>query len=95
MIDQRWIDDTNDRLGRGQIVWPQSIEQADWLVEHHPTYALRVLPPRSEMRFLNRPSAYGRMRPFGDGWQERFLLTAVDNSDFASALRVVLAGGAA
>ncbi|MBI1311660.1 hypothetical protein GC176_10225 [bacterium] len=93
MIDQTWIDDTNDRLARGQIVWPESIEQLDWLVEHHPQYALRVLPPRSEMQFLNRPCAYGRMRSFGDEWQERFLLTAVENPDFAPALRVVLIGG--
>lgn len=93
MLTSTWIDRTDERLRRGRIVWPETRDQLVWLVENHPIYALRVLPPRSEMKYLGLPASFGRMEPYADSTQERIVLTAVEHPEFAAALRVALQTG--
>lgn len=96
MLPSDWIDNTNERLRRGRIVWPENRDQLVWLVENHPEYALRVLPPRSEMRYLGLPASFGRMKSYSETTQERLVQTVVECPTFAAALRVALQiGGAA
>lgn len=85
-----WKRDATERIRRNLPVFPETIEELDWLVEHHPEEARRCLPPRSEMWYLGKPASFGRMKPFRESWRERVILTAVEDADFAIALTVAL-----
>ena len=85
-----WKRDATERIRRNLPVFPDLVEQLDWLIENYPDQGRRCLPRRSEMWHLGKPASYGRQKPFGETWRERLVLTAIEDADFAKALTVAL-----
>lgn len=85
-----WKRDATERINRNLPVFPDLVEQLDWLVEHYPDQARPCLPRRSEMRHFGKPACYGREQPFSETWRERLVRTAIEDADFSTALMVAL-----
>ena len=69
---------------------PETLEQLDWLVDEYPEYAKPFLPPSAVMHQLGKHSMYGRLKELPELFRERFLLTLLNEPQFAVAIRKVL-----
>ena len=88
MTFSQWQQDAEERIRKNLPVFPNDKDQFRWLVENYPGH--QCLPPRKGMRHLGLPAFYGRLKSHSEMWRERVVLTAIENPDFAKALRLVL-----
>lgn len=56
------------------------------LLKTHPEW----VPGRQGLQLLQLPMDFGRRRLFSDAWQERFLLTVFEDSEFSDAIQALL-----
>jgi hypothetical protein len=83
-----YIAECIERIQQGQLIeFPKTQEQLIALSRARPQVARRYLPQPAEMAHIGLPHSFGRLQPFEEQWQDRFLFTLKDKL-FLAAVRV-------